>query len=79
MDWQDLINQTLLINKTHGREGLFMSQAFKTRWRVRYSPNSRSSLSFRTRKVLPEKSWPTFLWMTPVNSVDATGKHYFPI
>jgi hypothetical protein len=39
MDWQDLINQTLLINKTHGREGLFMSQAFKTRWRVRYSPN----------------------------------------
>jgi len=34
MDWQDLINQTLLINKTQGREGLFMSQAFKTRWRV---------------------------------------------
>ena len=37
----------------------------KTRRRVRYSPNSRSSFSFRTRKGSPGKSGQTFLWMTP--------------
>jgi len=62
MDWQDLIHQTLLINKTHGREGLFMSQAFKNRWRVRYSPSCFSSFSFRTRKVSPGEfgTYPSF-------------------